>query len=48
MNCNFQGRFIFETEKIKLELKEMGIEDFNKKYDINEIIKGDSIFVQQG
>ena len=48
MNCNFQGRFIFETDKDKIRAKKMGIEDFNKKYDINEIIKGDSIFCATG
>ena len=47
MNCNFQGRFIFETDEDKIRAK-MGIEDFNKKYEINEIIKGDSIFCATG
>tara|TARA_Y100001970_G_scaffold261174_1_gene344020 strand:- start:6333 stop:7280 length:948 start_codon:yes stop_codon:yes gene_type:complete len=48
MNCNFQGRFIFDKEKDKLRANEMGIKDLNKKYDINEIIKGDSIFCATG
>jgi fructose-1,6-bisphosphatase II / sedoheptulose-1,7-bisphosphatase len=48
MNCNFQGRFIFDTEKDKIRAREMGIEDLNKKYEINEIIKGDSIFCATG
>ena len=48
MNCNFQGRFIFDTENDKLRAKEMGIKDLNKKYEINEIIKGDSIFCATG
>ena len=48
MNCNFQGRFIFETSKDKERAKQMGIMDFNKKYEINEIIKGDSIFCATG
>ena len=26
----------------------MGIEDLNKKYDLNEIVKGDSIFCATG
>ena len=47
-NCFFQGRFIFETEKDKLRANEMGIEDFNRKYNLNEIISGDSIFCATG
>ena len=45
-NCFFQGRFIFDNEKDKLIAKEMGIDDL-KKYDLSEIISGDSIFVRQ-
>ena len=48
MNCNFQGRFIFETDKDKARAKQMGIKDLNKKYEINEIVKGDSIFSATG
>ena len=47
-DCFFQGRFIFETEKDKLRANEMGIEDFNRKYNLNEIISGDSIFCATG
>ena len=47
-NCFFQGRFIFETEKDKLRANEMGIENFNRKYNLNEIISGDSIFCATG
>ncbi len=43
-NCHFQGKFIFDNENDINEAKRMGINDFNKKYEINEIIKGDSIF----
>ena len=48
MNCNFQGRFIFETDKDKARAKHMGIKDLNKKYEINEIVKGNSIFCATG
>ena len=48
MNCNFQGRFIFDTDQDKLRAKQMGIEDFDKKYEIKEIVKGDSIFCATG
>ena len=47
-NCFFQGRFIFDNEKDKLRAKEMGIDDLRKKYDLSEIISGDSIFCATG
>ena len=47
-NCNFQGRFLFKTEEDKLRAKKMGIKDLNKKYEINEIVSGDSIFCSTG
>jgi len=47
-DCFFQGQFIFDTEKDKLRANKMGIKDLNKKYDLNEIIKGDSIFCATG
>jgi len=47
-NCHFQGRFIFDNDKDIKDAKEMGINDLNKKYELNEIIKGDSIFCSTG
>ena len=47
-NCNFQGRFLFKTEEDKDRAKKMGINDFTKKYELNEIVKGDSIFCATG
>ena len=47
-NCKFQGRLIFENEKDKSRAKKMGIKDLKKKYDLKEIIKGDSIFCATG
>ena len=47
-NCNFQGRFLFKSEKDILVAKRMGIKDLNKKYDIKEIIKGESLFCATG
>ena len=43
-NCHFQGRFIFDNDKDIYQAKKMGITDLNKKYELNEIVKGDSIF----
>jgi fructose-1,6-bisphosphatase II / sedoheptulose-1,7-bisphosphatase len=47
-NCHFQGRFIFDKEKDITEAKSMGITDLNKKYELNEIVKGDSLFCASG
>ena len=47
-NCSFQGRFLFETEKDKSRAKIMGIEDLSKKYELEEIVSGDSIFCATG
>ena len=47
-DCHFQGRFIFDNDKDIQEAKSMGITDLNKKYELNEIIKGDSIFCATG
>jgi len=47
-DCHFQGRFIFNNDKDIQEAKQMGITDLNKKYELNEIIKGDSIFCATG
>ncbi len=47
-NCFFQGKFIFENDDDKLRAKKMGIIDYEKIYDLNEIISGDSIFCATG
>ena len=47
-NCNFQGRFLFRTDEDKLRAKNMGINDLTKKYELNEIVSGDSIFCATG
>mgnify|MGYP001484470187 CR=1 FL=1 len=47
-DCFFQGKFIFDNDDDKLRAKNMGIEDLDKKYFLNEIITGDSIFCATG
>tara|TARA_B100001245_G_scaffold158804_1_gene119494 strand:- start:47 stop:997 length:951 start_codon:yes stop_codon:yes gene_type:complete len=47
-NCQFQGRFFFKEEKDVLRAKKMGIKDLDKKYNLNEIVTGDSIFCATG
>ncbi len=47
-NCNFQGRFLFKTHEDKIRAKKMGINDLSKKYELKEIVSGDSIFCATG
>ena len=47
-DCHFQGRFIFDNKKDILDAKSMGITELNKKYELNEIVKGDSLFCATG
>ena len=46
--CHFQGRFIFDNQKVIKDAKNMGIQDLDKKYELNEIVRGDSIFCATG
>ena len=47
-DCFFQGRFIFDNDNDVNDAKKMGIIDLNKKYELKEIVKGDSIFCATG
>ena len=47
-NCFFQGKFIFDNNEDIKRAKQMGIKDLNRKYDLNEIVSGDSIFSATG
>ena len=46
--CKFQGRFLFETENDIKRARGMGIKDLDKKYELNEIIKGETVFCATG
>ena len=46
--CFFQGKFLFDSKEDKLRAKKMGIENLEKKYDLNEIVSGDTIFCATG
>ena len=46
--CQFQGRFIFEGNKDISRAKQMGIKKLDQKYDLNQIVSGDSIFCATG
>ena len=47
-NCGFQGRFIFDDDTATKRAKDMGIVDLKKKYELKDIVKGDSIFCATG
>jgi len=47
-DCSFQGRFLFVTKEDKIRANKMGIKDLTKKYELNEIVRGDSIFCATG
>ena len=47
-DCSFQGRFLFKTDEDKNRANKMGIKDFSKKYELSEIVSGDSIFCATG
>ena len=46
--CKFQGRFLFETKNDIKRARDMGIKDLDKKYELNEIIKGETVFCATG
>ena len=46
--CFFQGKFIFDNETDITRAKKMGIENLEKKYELNEIVSGDAIFCATG
>ena len=48
LNCQMQTRLILQNEEEKKRCLEMGIKDFDKKYYINDLIKGDVIFCATG
>ena len=47
-DCFFQGKFLFRTDLDKERAKKMGINNLDKKYQLNEIVSGDSIFCATG
>ncbi len=47
-NCSFQGRFLFETDEDKIRARNMGVTELSKKYELKEIVSGDTIFCATG
>ena len=48
LNGQMQGRLIFEDQKQILRAKKLGIVDLKKKYNIENMVKGDVIFCATG
>jgi fructose-1,6-bisphosphatase II / sedoheptulose-1,7-bisphosphatase len=44
----FQGRLVFRNADERARAKSHGIEDFDKKYDLHEMVQADAIFVATG
>ena len=47
-DCFFQGKFLFKTNDDKERALKMGIKNLDKKYNLDEIISGDTIFCATG
>ena len=48
LNCQMQGRLHFVENDEKSRAKKLGIVDFSKKYDIEDMVKDDVIFCATG
>ena len=48
LNCQMQGRLHFVENDEKSRAKQLGIVDFSKKYDIEDMVKDDVIFCATG
>jgi len=48
LNCQMQTRLSFQNQEEKDRARKLGIVDLNKKYNINDMIKGDVIFCATG
>ena len=48
LNCQMQTRLVFQDLKEENKAKNLGISDLRKKYNINDMVKGDVIFCATG
>ena len=48
LNCQMQTRLVFQNTEEKDRAKKLGIINLNKKYDIEDMVKGDVIFCATG
>ena len=47
-DCFFQGKFLFVSDEEKELARKAGIQNFDKKYELKDIVSGDSIFCATG
>ena len=48
LECQMQTRLVFQNENEKKKAKYLGIKDLNKKYNIDDMVRGDVIFCATG
>ena len=48
LDCQMQTRLVFQNEKEKERAEYLGIKNLNRKYNINDMIRGDVIFCATG
>ena len=48
LECQMQTRLVFEDSEQEKKAKKLGIKDLNKKYSIQDMVKGDVIFCATG
>ena len=48
LECQMQTRLVYQDDDEKNKAKKLGIEDLNRKYTINDMVKGDVIFCATG
>jgi fructose-1,6-bisphosphatase II / sedoheptulose-1,7-bisphosphatase len=48
LDCQMQARLVFQNEKEKERAEYLGIKNLNRKYNINDMIRGDVIFCATG
>ena len=48
LNCQMQTRLVYQNDDEKLRTKKLGIVDLNKKYEIDDMVRGDVIFAATG
>ncbi len=48
LNCQMQTRLVYQNDDEKLRTKKLGIVDLDKKYEIDDMVRGDVIFAATG
>ncbi len=44
----FQGRLLFRNDDERLRGEQLGLTDFDRKYDLNDLVSGDAVFIATG